>query len=155
MQADIASLNEGQATLEASQDALTAKVNRMDVRQDAIKEDIKDLKAGQAAIAHDIKEISEQTRDLVEFEAETRLNFDKASKKLDSFQRVTAQNTFKHHKIRNPFEFCCLYREKNREWLGIGHSRLFCFVNSIKNGDKQVRTLLYIILQCLNAIGGR
>ena len=87
IQADIASLKEGQATL-------TAKFDRMDVRQDAMKEDIKDLKAGQAAIAHDIKEVSEQTRDLVEFEAETRLNFDKASRKLDSFQRVTAQNTF-------------------------------------------------------------
>ena len=73
LEAGQAKLEEGQAKLEASQTK---------------------LEAGQTEIIHEVKAIREQTQDLVEFQAETRLNLGKISKKLDAMQRVTEQNTF-------------------------------------------------------------
>ena len=82
-------LESGQATLSEMVDRLEAKSMRLEAGQvklevglakfetgqAAMQVDIADIKAGQASIAKDVKDIREQTEDLVEFEAEMRLNF--------------------------------------------------------------------------------
>ena len=69
-------------------------LTNMKTRFDKLETDIAELKEGQAAIAKDVKAIAEQTQDLVEFQAETKINFQKLSGKLDSVVRVSTTNSY-------------------------------------------------------------
>ena len=73
LKSDVAGLKEGQAKLEEGQ----AK-----------------LEAGQSEILKEVKAIREQTEDLVEFKAETRIHFKDMDKKLDAIQRIISKHAF-------------------------------------------------------------
>ena len=101
MAAAIETLSQGQNEtharldkLESKVDKLESKVDKLDFKVDKLESKVDRLETGQTMLIHDVKAIFEQTQDLVEFEAETRLSFIKASKKLDAVQRVTKDNTY-------------------------------------------------------------
>ena len=73
---------------------LTNKVDRLESDVTELKVNQAELKAGQSEIIHEVKAIREQTQDLVEFKAETRINLSKMDKKLDGMLRVTKDNKY-------------------------------------------------------------